>query len=76
MGLKNKTKIVQTKNAATQYVTIPSAMVQDSQYPFKDAGEVVITFEPESQLMIVSRDDIDVTSQDLETLIKKKVKLT
>lgn len=40
MVLKVKTKILQSRNAKTQYITIPADMVTDSQYPFK-AGELV-----------------------------------
>jgi hypothetical protein len=40
MVLKARTRILQSRNSKTQYVTIPAAMVNDSQYPFK-AGEAV-----------------------------------
>ena len=38
--LKVRTRILQSRNAKTQYVTIPADMVADSQYPFK-AGDIV-----------------------------------
>jgi virulence-associated protein VagC len=40
MVLKARTRILQSRNSKTQYVTIPSAMVNDSQYPFKGDEEV------------------------------------
>ena len=58
MVLETLSNIIQTKNAMTQYVTIPSTMVADSQYPFRDAGKVKITVEPEAEMMIITRDDV------------------
>lgn len=60
MGLEKMTKIVQAKNAFTQYVTIPASVVQDSQYPFKDGGVVKLTIDPVQELMVVSKEDIRV----------------
>lgn len=60
MGLKKWTKIVQAKNADTQYVTIPASIVHDSQYPFKDGGTVEITIDPIQKIMILSRGHIEI----------------
>lgn len=40
MVLKTDTKIIQSQNSSTQYITIPAAVVKDSQYPFS-ANQVV-----------------------------------
>jgi len=54
MVLKEKTKIVQSRNAYTQYLIIPSAVVRDSQYPFRDGGNVKITVDPTHRVMIIA----------------------
>ena len=54
MVLKEETKIVQSRNAYTQYLIIPSAVVRDSQYPFKNGGEVKITVDPIHRVMIIA----------------------
>ena len=53
--LKTKIKLSQSKKAWTQYVTIPAAMVQDSQYPFKDGDELFFQIEPTTGTMILSK---------------------
>ena len=52
-----KIRISQSKKAWTQYVTIPSAVVQDSQYPFKANDELFLEIEPTLGIMIISRGD-------------------
>lgn len=54
MVLKEKTRISQSPNACTQYVTIPSAMVRDSQYPFKKDEEVKIIVDPEHKILMLA----------------------
>lgn len=49
MVLKGKTKIIQSRHARTQYVTIPAMMVADSQYPFNGSEEVEIIVDPENK---------------------------
>lgn len=56
MVLKTKIKLSQSKKAWTQYVTIPSALVQDSQYPFKGNDELYLEVEPTIGIMIISED--------------------
>ena len=53
MVLRKKIKIHQSKNANTQYIVIPSSIVNDSQYPFKKEREVEIEVEPENNLIII-----------------------
>ena len=49
MVLKGKTRITKSKNSYTQYVTIPSWIARDSQYPFKGGEEVEIYVDPITQ---------------------------
>jgi len=66
MVLKTKVRLSQSKKAWTQYVTIPSAVVQDSQYPFKDDDvDVYLEVEPATGLIIISKEDksLKVTSE-------------
>lgn len=53
MVLKGKAKIIQSPHAKTQYITIPSALTRDSQYPFKNGDEVEIIIDPERELIMV-----------------------
>ncbi len=42
MTLSAPTRIVKNRDAKTEYITIPSMLVQDSAYPFKEATDVTI----------------------------------
>ena len=53
MVLKERTRILQSTNAKTQYITIPSVMVSDSQYPFEANDEVEIEIVPGAKRLIV-----------------------
>ena len=53
MALKHKTKIKQSKNAHTQYLVIPSALVRDSQYPFRQDQEVEIVVDPKEKKVTI-----------------------
>lgn len=55
MTLKRKVKLKQSKNAHTQYLIIPSAIVQDSQYPFKSGEEVEVVVDPGKKRVIVEK---------------------
>ena len=55
MVLKTKVKVKQSKNAYTQYLIVPSAVVQDSQYPFQKDEEVEITVIPNEKKIIVKQ---------------------
>lgn len=53
MALKHKTKIKQSKNAYTQYLVIPSSLVRDSQYPFKEDEKVEIIVDPKERKLVI-----------------------
>jgi|YelNatPaOPRAMG01_1025707.scaffolds.fasta_scaffold553551_1 hypothetical protein len=57
MVLEEETKILQSRNAHTQYIVIPAAMVRDSQYPFKADERVRITVDPYRKIMIIKSVD-------------------
>lgn len=59
MALRHKTSIKQSKNAHTQYLVIPSALVRDSQYPFEDDEEVEIVVDPKEGKIIISSVDTE-----------------
>ena len=52
MVLKGRTRITRSKTSYTQYVTIPAAIVKDSQYPFKAGEEVYIEVDPRGVIII------------------------
>jgi hypothetical protein len=53
---KVETKIVENREARTQYITIPARMVQDSQYPFQAKDVVELSIEPhENEKRLVVR---------------------
>jgi len=60
MVLKEETKIVQSRNAYTQYLIIPSAVVRDSQYPFRDGGKVRIIVDSIHNVMIVAPAEVSI----------------
>jgi hypothetical protein len=53
MVLEAETKIVQSKDAHTQYLVIPSVMVQDSQYPFREGEKIRIIIDPFRKMIII-----------------------
>jgi hypothetical protein len=53
MVLEKEVKIMQSRNAYTQYIVIPAVMVRDSQYPFKADERVRITIDPYRKMMII-----------------------
>jgi len=53
MVLKAKSKILKIPEANTQYVTIPSSMTVDSQYPFKPNDEVQLEINEKKKALIV-----------------------
>jgi hypothetical protein len=55
MVLKEKSKIIQSVKSYTQYVTIPSAVVRDSQYPFKKNDRVEIEVDPMKKVIIIKK---------------------
>ncbi len=58
MDLTVKTKIVQSQNSNTQYITVPASLVKDSQYPFSSSQNVEIRIIiGENKLEIVKIDE-------------------
>jgi hypothetical protein len=55
MVLKEKSRIIQSVKSYTQYVTIPSAIVRDSQYPFKKNDIIEIEVDPSKKIMIIRK---------------------
>lgn len=53
MVLEAEIKIVQSKKAHTQYLVIPSVMVQDSHYPFREGEKVKIIIDTYRKMMII-----------------------
>jgi len=59
MVLKEKTKITGSKTSYTQYISIPSALVRDSKYPFKEGEEVEIRIERCGRIVIEKKEEVD-----------------
>lgn len=57
MVLQAKSKIIQSQNSNTQYLTIPAALVKDSQYPFSSNQVVTIKIINSRKLEVVVNDD-------------------
>jgi len=55
MVLKAKSKILKNPDANTQYITIPSSMTVDSQYPFKPNDAVDLEVDDEKETLTVRR---------------------
>lgn len=58
MVLEEETKIVQSRNAYTQYIVIPAAMVRDSQYPFEKNEKVKIIVIPEEEKIVIMKSGV------------------
>jgi hypothetical protein len=54
MVLEEETKIIQSKNAHTQYITIPASIVRDSQYPFKANEKVRVIIDPYRKIIMIA----------------------
>jgi len=55
MVLKCKSKINKSTLGHTQYLTIPAAIVKDSQYPFEEGDRVIIIIDVKSQRLVVEK---------------------
>jgi len=75
MVLEVETKIVQSKDAHTQYLVIPSVMVQDSQYPFGAGDKVRITIDQHRRVMIMSSADEPKIKVSLDGFVIKGQKI-
>jgi hypothetical protein len=68
MVLEEEMKITQSRNAHTQHIVIPAAMVRDSPYPFRADERVGITVDPYRRMMIVrfiEEPSIEVSSEGI-----------
>lgn len=74
MVLKKETKILQSRNAHTQYMVIPAAMVRDSQYPFRANERVKITIDPYRKIMIVASAEKSYVKVSREGILVKNKK--
>jgi len=70
MGLEKASTITQSKTAHTQYITIPATIVNDSQYPFRECGKVMVTVEPDYEIIIISREGVQLKDTQNGLLIK------
>lgn len=57
MALEGKTRILNSPNARTQYITIPAAIVIDSQYPFKGNEEVYVYVDPKLEIIEIRKEE-------------------
>jgi len=55
MVLTAESKILKNPDANTQYITIPSSMTIDSQYPFKPNDAVELEVDAKKGTLIVRR---------------------
>lgn len=55
MVKKGKGKVVKVGPARTRYITIPSTIATDSQFPFTDNEEVSVEILPEKGSLVISR---------------------
>lgn len=60
MVLRTKVKVSQSKKAYTQYLSIPSAVVQDSQYHIEGDEELNLIIEPTLNIMILSKEELTI----------------
>lgn len=57
-------------------MTIPSAVVQDSQYPFEADVELYLEIEPVTGIMIISKEQKPIEVTEYDVRIKVNVKDT
>lgn len=55
MVLKTKSKLRPHQRSNTMYLTIPSSMTRDSQFPFNTEGEEVIITIQKDQIIITKK---------------------
>jgi hypothetical protein len=51
--LTAKVRVVQNPDAKTQYIAIPSAVVQDSLYPFDKNDELFLKIDPKAKTIFL-----------------------
>jgi len=54
MVLEEETKVIQSRNAYTQYIIIPASIVRDSQYPFKAGEKIKIIIDPYHKIILIA----------------------
>lgn len=77
MVLEEESRIIQSRNAHTQYITIPASIVRDSQYPFKAGEKIKIIIDPYNEVMIItslSKPNVRIESEGI-VIDKRKLKL-
>jgi hypothetical protein len=55
--LTAKVRVVQNPDAKTQYIAIPSKVVQDSLYPFQKNEELLLKIDPKQETAFLRRWD-------------------
>jgi len=55
MGLEGEGLVTKSKTSATHYVTIPSWIARDSQFPFKAGEKVKVTVLPDEGKIIITK---------------------
>jgi hypothetical protein len=53
--LTAKVRVVQNPDAKTQYIAIPSRVVQDSLYPFHEGDELHLKIDPKANTAFLRR---------------------
>ena len=48
-------RMISAGRANTKYITIPSAVVGDSQFPFEEGEEVTVLIDVSSQCLVISK---------------------
>jgi hypothetical protein len=55
MGITAKSRVLKNPDANTHYVTIPSSMTTDSQYPFEANDTVDLEVDTKQKILIVKK---------------------
>jgi co-chaperonin GroES (HSP10) len=50
-------RVVSVGKARTRYITVPSSVSKDSQFPFEDGEQVKITIDEEKKRLFVEKDN-------------------
>ena len=55
MGLRAESKLYKHPGAKTLYLTIPSKLASDSQFPFKPGDVVSVNYYPHFEMIIIRK---------------------
>mgnify|MGYP001603986211 FL=1 len=69
MALTSRVKILGSKEARTQYLTLSASLTDDSQYAFKAGDEAYITVIPDTKLLLIAGDQVRVDHNEKEGII-------